>query len=70
MASALEWEGVVYFWSKTFDLVLCEIGSDVFWRIFHALLISLDWFLLDIGSFVHPLVCLMDKVAEATYFQW
>ena len=50
MASALEWEGVVYFCSKVLDLVLCEIGSDVFWIIFNVLLLSLDWVLLDIGS--------------------
>ena len=50
MASALDWEGVVYFCSKVFDLVLCEIGSDVFWRIFNVLLLFLDRVLLDIGS--------------------
>ena len=50
MASALEWEGVVYFFSNVFDLVLCEIGSDVFLRNFNFLVILLDRVLLDIVS--------------------
>ena len=50
VASALEWESVVSFCSKVFDLVLCEIGSDVFWRVFNILLLLLDRVLLDIGS--------------------
>ena len=50
MASALDWEVIVYFCSQVFDLVFFEIGSDVFWIIFNVLLLLLDLVLLDIGS--------------------